>query len=89
MKWKVEITKSALRDLRKIDKPNSSHILSYVEDLVVGAENPRDKGKALLGNLSGIWSYRVFKYRILVEFDGDLGVVRVLKIAHRREVYRG
>ena len=88
MKWKVEITKSALKDLRKIDSAASSRILSYVEALVVGAENPRDKGKALLGNLSGIWSYRVLKYRILVEFDGVLGVVRVLKIAHRREVYR-
>ena len=89
MKWKVEITKSALRDLRKIDSAASSRILSYVEELVVGAENPRDKGKALLGNLSGIWSYRVLKYRILAEFDANLGVVRVLKIAHRSEVYRG
>ena len=89
MKWKVEITKSALKDLRKIDSAASSRILSYVEDLVLGAANSRDNGKALLGNLSGIWSYRVLKYRILVEFDENLGVVRVLKIAPRREVYRG
>lgn len=51
-------------------------------------EDPRSEGKALTGNLAGVWRYRVGDYRILCDIDNGRLVVLVVDVAHRREVYR-
>ena len=51
------------------------------------ARRPEKQGKALTGNLAGVWRYRVGDYRIPDINDGRL-VILVVDVAHRREVYR-
>lgn len=48
----------------------------------------RAHGKALTGNLKGIWRYRVGDYRIFAEFEDDELIVLIFEVAHRREVYK-
>ncbi len=50
------------------------------------ALQPTYYGKALRGTLKGLWSLRVSDYRIIYRIEED--DVLVLKIGHRREVYR-
>lgn len=62
-------------------------IVSFLQDRIQPADNPRNTGKALQSNLSGLWRYRVGDYRLLCKIeDGEL-IVLVIEIGHRREVY--
>jgi mRNA interferase RelE/StbE len=49
---------------------------------------PRRVGKPLQRELAGIWSARRGTYRVLYEIDDEVGVVRVVHIGHRGDVYR-
>ncbi len=65
---------------------NASGILSRSK--VANLEDPRSLGKPLSGSLSGLWRYRVGSYRIIASIE-DLDIrILVVKIAHRKEVYR-
>ncbi|KKN88583.1 hypothetical protein LCGC14_0246940 [marine sediment metagenome] len=55
---------------------------------MVGPDGPRAAGKGLSGPLGGLWRYRVGDYRLVCEIRDDVLQVLVLKIAHRRDVYR-
>lgn len=87
MKYKVEFTKSAMKDLKKIDKKDSTKIAAWIKKNLVYCENPRQYGKALKGNLSDSWRYRVGNYRILAHIEDDR-VVIVVNIGHRKEIYK-
>lgn len=83
----VEYTSEALKDLKKLDRQVSRQILSYMDD-VAKMPNPRDKGKALKGNLSEYWRYRSGNYRIICCIEDTRLLVTVLKVADRKEVYK-
>lgn len=42
-------------------------------DAIAATGQPRSRGKALTGPLSGIWRYRIKNYRVLVDFLRALG----------------
>jgi mRNA-degrading endonuclease RelE of RelBE toxin-antitoxin system len=46
-----------------------------------------DLGRALTGDLKGLWRYRVGDYRIVASIEDDRFVVLVVTVGHRREVY--
>jgi len=50
--------------------------------------NPRRVGKPLRGELAGVWSARHGTYRVLYRLHDDTREVVVLRIDHRRDVYR-
>ena len=52
------------------------------------ATNPQRVGKLLRGDLTGIYSARRGTYRVLYRINDDLREVAVLRIDHRRDVYR-
>lgn len=55
------------------------------------AAEPRPRGAALLAGTGPdrIWRIRVGDYRVLYEIQDDLLVVLVVRLGHRREIYRG
>jgi mRNA interferase RelE/StbE len=84
--WKVELTDTARRTLKKLDKPAAKRITTYLHELGLHTD-PRTKGKALLGDFQGYWRYRVGDYRIVCEMKDEKVVVLVVRIGHRKEVY--
>lgn len=50
-------------------------------------QNPRIRGKGLVGNRAGMWRYRVGDYRILCRIKDDVLEILVVEIGHRRNVY--
>lgn len=62
--------------------------LSWIEKNLEGCSNPRQHGKALAGNLSGQWRYRIGDYRLIVLIEDDRLVITALTVGHRREVYQ-
>ena len=71
----------------RLGKSAHTRIVNFLSALS-SAPYPREKRAALTGQFSGYWCYHVGDYRLICELrDGEL-VVLVLKIGHRREVYR-
>ena len=86
MAYRVEYSATARRQLRKLHRPVAARIVAYLDE-VKAFDEPRDRGKGLVGNRAGIWRYRIGDYRVLCELlDGEM-VILALAVAHRREVY--
>jgi mRNA interferase RelE/StbE len=60
---------TAKHELKILDKRWQIAILDYLEDEIAGLENPRSRGKALVGEKQGLWRYRVTDYRIVCEIQ--------------------
>ena len=52
------------------------------------AENPRRVGKLLNPPMDGMWTARRGEYRVIYTIHESRVVVEILRIAHRRDVYR-
>ena len=82
--YRLAFKASVAKDLRKIPRHEVVRILERIDRL---ADEPRPAG---CEKLSGLERYRVRQgvYRIVYEIEDDRLVVMVVKVAHRREVYR-
>ena len=87
MRYKVEFTQRALKDLKKLDLQTAALILGWVRKNLENCENPRIHGKGLSANRSGQWRYRVGDYRLLAEIQDDKIIILILNVGHRRDVY--
>lgn len=87
MTYKVEFSKQAVKELKKLDRHTAALILGWIRKNLEGCENPRLHGKGLTANRSGEWRYRVGDYRILAKIDDGKITILVLSIGHRRDVY--
>lgn len=86
MAWRIEFAKSAEKELSKLDSPVVRRILRFLKERV--AADPRSVGEPLKGELSEFWRYRVGDYRLYGSIEDERVTVLVVKVAHRREVYR-
>jgi len=82
--YKIFLKPSAAKELEALPKADRLRVVERIKTL---AENPRPMG---CEKLSGGEKYRLRQgvYRILYEIHDDLVLVVVVKIGHRREVYR-
>ena len=88
MAWKIEFERAAQKELEKLDKPVARRILRFLYQRVAKLDNPRKIGERLQGTLSEFWRYRVGDYRVICSLENDRLAVLVLRIGHRREVYK-
>lgn len=70
--------------LKKLDKNIQRMLFKKIKQL---SKNPR-LGKPLLGNLSGLWRLRVYKYRIIYQIKNEELIIMILNISHRKDIYR-
>jgi mRNA interferase RelE/StbE len=81
----VQYDPRALKELTRLDKPVRRRIVKAVTAL---ADDPRPAGVRRLVGYDDLWRLRVGDYRVVYTVrDGEL-VVLLLRVAHRREVYR-
>ncbi len=86
MAWTIEFTPAAARELRKIGPENSRRILRFLREKA--ANDPRGHGKPLRGVLREFWRYRVGKYRIMARLEDARLLVLVVRVGHRKEIYK-
>ena len=99
MAWKVEFQKDAEKELARIDRQQAKRILRYLFERIATEEDPRRFdateedprrfGDGLKSNLAGLWKYRIGDYRVICEIQDVVVKVVVVRIGHRREVYKG
>ena len=82
----VEYSEDVRKQLKKLDNSVKNRILDFMDEVAM-LENPRVRGKMLVGNLLGFWRYRVGAYRILCKIIDSTMVICVVDIGHRKEVY--
>ena len=88
MAWTVSFEPRALDDLKKLDQHTQRRVVRFLQERIAGHHNPRDFGKPLTGDKVGLWRYRVGEYRVVCRIDDEQQAVLVLRIAHRKDVYR-
>jgi mRNA interferase RelE/StbE len=84
VKYKITLKKSAARELENIPKKDLQRIIKRIQPL---AENPRPHGAQ---KLSGQERFRIRQgdYRIVYSIEDKNQIVDIVKIGHRREIYR-
>lgn len=82
--YSIRIKRSAERELRSLPKAYLARVVKRIKDL---SSDPRPPG---CQKLSGHDRYRVRQgdYRIIYCIDDAQSIVEVVKIGHRREIYR-
>jgi mRNA interferase RelE/StbE len=85
--WRVRLRGSAEKELAKLPRDVQVRILDYL-DGVCG--DPRAKGRPMkVGRRDPpLWRYPVGDYRLICHLRNENNTVLVLRVGHRREVYR-
>ena len=84
MSFSIRVKESAAKELRRVAGPDRMRIVAAIDRL---AETPH-LGSALKGDLRGLRRIRVGDYRVVYEVRDDELLVLVIRVAHRRDVYR-
>jgi mRNA interferase RelE/StbE len=82
--YKIELRRKAQRALDRLPKDDFNAVLGAVKDL---ANIPRPKGVEKIKS-AGLWRIRQGDYRIVYSIDDGQKTVTILRIGHRREIYR-
>ena len=85
MAYAVEFSPSAAREFRKLAPEVQRRLSPHIDSL---AQDPRRSGAKKLMGREDLWRIRVGDYRIVYEVRDRTLVVLVVRVAHRRDVYR-
>jgi mRNA interferase RelE/StbE len=84
-KYQIEISKTAEKQLKKIDKLHQIRIVDAILQLSI---NPAPFGSKKLAGFDDVFRIRIGNYRVIYSLEGKKLLIIVLKIGHRKDVYR-
>ena len=85
MSYRIAVKRSAAKALKKIPKPDRKRIIEKIDGLAENLPNP-DTTK-MKGN-NPFHKIRVGDYRIVYEIQDDILLILIVKIGHRKDIYR-
>jgi mRNA interferase RelE/StbE len=85
--WQIEVSAAASRQLAKLDRAAAKRITAFLRERIMGTEDPRNNGKALVGTHAGLWRYRVGDYRLICDIQDGRLIVLVLEVGHHKDIY--
>jgi mRNA interferase RelE/StbE len=84
MEYKIVYTSRAVKDISKFDPAAKERIKETLERY---AEAPLSYAKKMIDPALGTYRFRIGDYRVIFDIEGNKLVI--LRIGHRREIYRG
>jgi mRNA interferase RelE/StbE len=84
-RYSIEFTPAASRDLGSLPKNAQKRIGKKIDAL---AHNPRPAGVVAIKGWEGLLRLRVGAYRVIYRVEDDRLIVLVVRIGHRKDVYR-
>jgi len=85
MKYQLKIESRAKKDLQSLDPVIQRRIIKKLK-FFLAQPDPLEYAKKLTDNICGDYRWRIGHYR--AAFDVEEGVIKLLRVKHRREVYR-
>ncbi len=83
--FRIEYTKSACKDLRKLDQVVKDRIGVAVDAL--GSE-PHPRGSRKMVGSEALYRIRIGDYRVIYEVQNKILTVFIIEIGHRKDIYR-
>jgi len=88
MKFKIIFLKKAKKELQKIDLIWQKRVVDKLKLLVCDSELLAGSTKKLIGRGSEKYRLRVGNYRVIYAKEKDFLIITIVRIAHRKEVYK-
>ena len=85
IEYQVQITSTAERQLKRLSKTDQRRVVNVVCSLT---DDPRPKGCRKLRGYDDVYRVRVGVLRIIYAVEDDCLLVLVLKVGHRKAIYR-
>jgi len=82
--YKAYLRRSAEKDLKKLGQKSQVLVIRAIRDLELA---PR-LGRKLKDPKIGTYRYRIGDYRVVYDIDDHRKEIHILRIRHRRDVYR-
>jgi len=83
--YRVEIKASAVKEIASLSRRDQRRVVRAIESL---ADDPRPPGARKLVGSEDAYRIRVGDYRITYQVLDDVLIVYVVRVGHRRDVYR-
>ncbi len=83
--YKIEWKQSARKELKKLQKKTILRILQIIETL---PDNPHPIGSRKLRGTKYTYRLRAGNYRIIYSVYSDIVTIEIVRIGHRKEIYR-
>jgi mRNA interferase RelE/StbE len=83
--YQIDWKKSALRELKRLDRQTIPRIISAVSAL---SENPYPPGVKKLHGGESTYRIRIGDYRVIYEVFSNHLIIEIARVRHRRDVYR-
>jgi mRNA interferase RelE/StbE len=85
MPYRIEIKPKATKSLARIPNPHRRRIAKAIDAL---ARDPRPTGCTMLIGSDEAYRIRVGDYRVVYQIVDRVLIVYVIRVAHRKDVYR-
>jgi len=82
--YSLRIKASAVKEIRALPKGDRERVVAAIDGLRVEPH----QGTQLKGSATGLRRIRVGRYRIIFEVQAAVLIVLVLRVGHRKDVYR-
>jgi mRNA interferase RelE/StbE len=84
-RYEIELSRTAEKQLRKLAREDQERVVRAIRPL---ARDPRPRGCRKLSGYDDVFRVRAGPYRVIYSVSGRRLVVIILKLGHRRDVYR-
>ena len=85
MNYRIEVKKSAAKTLKKIPNADRKRIVHKIDSL---AENLPDPDTTKMKGSNPFHKVRIGNYRIVYEIQDEILLILIVKIGHRKDIYR-
>ena len=84
-RYEIEVSRTAEKQLRKLPRSDQERV---IRKMLALADHPFPPGARKLTGYEDVYRVRVGRYRVLYSVSGRSLVIIILKIGHRRDIYR-
>lgn len=82
--YKIDVRRQAQRGLDKLPASDFKAVIVAIKGL---AQTPRPRGIEKV-KTTGLWRIRQGDYRLIFAIDDNKHLVTIVRVGHRREIYR-
>ncbi|SHE79325.1 mRNA interferase RelE/StbE [Atopostipes suicloacalis DSM 15692] len=86
--YKLKYSQRFVKQIKKMDKFVQKNIMNWLDLNIQNTNNPKNHGKALVGNHKGKWRYRIGNYRVICVIEQEQLIVLALEVGHRNKIYK-